>query len=295
MPSTRFHLVDVFATERYAGNQLAVVEDPRSLTDERMGALAAEFDFSETTFVSLDGEPYHTRIFTPREEIPFAGHPTLGTAWVVRERAGDDLDGAVDEVVLDLPVGEIPVDVRPTDGAETLWMRQPTPTFGERRSHERAAAVLGLPVDALDRTLPVQAVSTGLPTVVVPVRDREALTGIDVDRAAYDAFVADHEAKNVLAFCADPREARNDLAVRVFAPYYGVPEDPATGSSNGCLAGYLARHRADGDVSVRVEQGYEMGRPSLLCLDARRGTDADDGIEVEVGGRVVSVGSGTLR
>jgi trans-2,3-dihydro-3-hydroxyanthranilate isomerase len=295
VPSTRFHLVDVFATERYAGNQLAVVEDPRSLTDERMGALAAEFDFSETTFVSLDGEPYHTRIFTPREEIPFAGHPTLGTAWVVRERAGDDLDGAVDEVVLDLPVGEIPVDVRPTDGAETLWMRQPTPTFGERRSHERAAAVLGLPVDALDRTLPVQAVSTGLPTVVVPVRDREALTGIDVDRAAYDAFVADHEAKNVLAFCADPREARNDLAVRVFAPYYGVPEDPATGSSNGCLAGYLARHRADGDVSVRVEQGYEMGRPSLLCLDARGGTDADDGIEVEVGGRVVPVGSGTLR
>jgi len=297
VPSTRFHLVDVFATERYAGNQLAVVEDSRSLTDERMGALAAEFDFSETTFVSLDGEPYHARIFTPREEIPFAGHPTLGTAWVVRERAGDDLDGAADEVVLDLPVGEVPVDVRPTDGAETLWMRQPTPTFGERRSHERAAAVLGLPVDALDHNLPVQAVSTGLPTVVVPLCDREALTEVEIDRAAYDAFVADREAKNVLAFCSDPREARNDLAVRVFAPYYGVPEDPATGSSNGCLAGYLARHDADanGDVSARVEQGYEMGRPSLLFLDARAGTDADDGIKVEVGGRVVPVGSGTLR
>ena len=296
MSPTRFHLVDVFATERYAGNQLAVVENPRSLTDERMGALAAEFDFSETTFVSLDGEPYHTRIFTPREEIPFAGHPTLGTAWVVRERAGGDLDidGAA-EVVLDLPVGEVPVDVRTTDGAETLWMRQPTPTFGERRSHERAAAVLGLPIDALDRDLPVQAVSTGLPTVVVPVRDREALTGIEIDRAAYDAFVADREAKNVLAFCSDPREARNDLAVRVFAPYYGVPEDPATGSSNGCLAGYLARHRADGTISVRVEQGYEMGRPSLLFLHAHTGTDAGDGIDVEVGGRVVPVGSGTFR
>lgn len=292
--ATRFHLVDVFATERYAGNQLAVVENPRSLTDERMGALAAEFDFSETTFVSLDGEPYHTRIFTPREEIPFAGHPTLGTAWVVRERAGDDLGGA-DEVVLDLPVGEVPVDVRTTDGVETLWMRQPTPTFGERRSHERAAAVLGLPVDALDRDLPVQVVSTGLPTVVVPVRDREALTEVEVDRAAYDAFVADREAKNVLAFCSDPRESRNDIAVRVFAPYYGVPEDPATGSSNGCLAGYLARHSDDGDVSARVEQGYEMGRPSLLFLDARAGTDTDEGIEVGVGGRVVPVGSGTLR
>ncbi len=295
VPSNQFHLVDVFATERYAGNQLAVVEDPASLIDEEMQALAAEFGFSETTFVSLSGagdrgvtdEAFHTRIFTPREEIPFAGHPTLGTAWIVRERTG------ADEVVLDLPVGEIPVDVHSTDGAETLWMRQRAPTFGDRRSHEEAAEVLGLSVETLNHDLPVREVSTGLPTVVVPLRDRTALTGISVDRAAYDAFVAGRDAKNVLAFCPDPREERNDLACRVFAPYYDVPEDPATGSSNGCLAAYLARHRTEnGNVSVRVEQGYEMDRPSLLFLDAH--ADGKE-IAVEVGGRVVPVGSGTLR
>ena len=294
MPANRFHLLDVFATERYAGNQLAVVEDPASLTDDEMGALAAEFGFSETTFVSLDQEPYHTRIFTPKEEIPFAGHPTLGTAWIVRERVRDGNEPTADRVVLDLPVGKIPVDVRTTDGTETLWMRQKAPTFGERRSHERAAEMLGLPVDALDGDLPVQAVSTGLPTVIVPLRDRDALTEIEVDRPAYDAFVAGHDAKNVLAFCFDPREPRNDIAARVFAPYYGVPEDPATGSSNGCLAGYLVRHHAAGDVSVRVEQGYEMGRPSRLFLDARVDADADE-IGIEVGGRVLPVGSGMLR
>lgn len=296
MPSNQFHLVDVFATERYAGNQLAVVENPKSLSDREMQALATEFGFSETTFVSLTdagdddragNAPVHTRIFTPREEIPFAGHPTLGTAWVVRERTGSD------DVVLDLPVGEIPVDVRSTDGTETLWMRQRAPTFGERRSHEKAAEVLGLPAEAVDHTFPVQHVSTGLPTVVVPLRDRAALTDISVDRAAYDAFVAGHDAKNVLAFCADPHEERNDIACRVFAPYYDVPEDPATGSSNGCLAAYLARHDAgDGDVTARVEQGYEMGRPSLLFLEARA---TDDDVRVEVGGRVVPVGSGTLE
>jgi trans-2,3-dihydro-3-hydroxyanthranilate isomerase len=294
VPANRFHLLDVFATERYAGNQLAVVEDPASLTDDEMGALAAEFGFSETTFVSLDQEPYHTRIFTPKEEIPFAGHPTLGTAWIVRERVRDGNEPTADRVVLDLPVGEIPVDVRTTDGTETLWMRQQSPTFGERRNHERAAEMLGLPVDALDGDLPVQAVSTGLPTVIVPLRDRDALTEIEVDRPAYDAFVAGHDAKNVLAFCFDPREPRNDIAARVFAPYYGVPEDPATGSSNGCLAGYLVRHHAAGDVSVRVEQGYEMGRPSRLFLDARVDADADE-IGIEVGGRVLPVGSGMLR
>jgi trans-2,3-dihydro-3-hydroxyanthranilate isomerase len=136
-------------------------------------------------------------------------------------------------------------------------------------------------------------VSTGLPTVVVPLRNRAALTDADVDRAAYDSFVAERDAKNVLAFCTDPRNPENDLACRVFAPYYDVLEDPATGSSNGCLAAYLARHCADdGDVSVRVEQGYEMGRPSLLFLDAH---DASETVTVEVGGRVVPVGSGTLR
>jgi trans-2,3-dihydro-3-hydroxyanthranilate isomerase len=284
------HLVDVFARERYAGNQLAVVESDGQVSDAEMGAFAAEIDFSETTYIESREPPYRVRIFTPEAEIPFAGHPTLGTAHVIREHVAD---GRPDEVVLDLDVGEVPVEVRHTDGTETLWMTQHPPEFGETLSGERLAAVLGLDTGAVDDGWPVQVVSTGLPTIVVPLVDRGALSSIDLDRGAYDDVTGDREAKNVLAFCPDPREDDNDLAVRVFAPFYGVPEDPATGSSNGCLAAYLARHAyfGSGTVDARVEQGYEMGRPSLVGL---RATDRGDDVRVEVGGRVVPVARGEL-
>jgi trans-2,3-dihydro-3-hydroxyanthranilate isomerase len=127
-----------------------------------------------------------------------------------------------------------------------------------------------------------------MPTIVVPLDDRAALERIDLDRAAYNRVTGDREAKNVLAFCPDAREPENDLAVRVFAPFYGVPEDPATGSSNGCLAAYLVRH-GEVPVDVRVEQGHEMGRPSLLHL---RATDEGESIRVGVGGSVQAVARG---
>ncbi|MBX0296065.1 PhzF family phenazine biosynthesis protein [Haloarcula nitratireducens] len=293
----RFHIVDVFARQRYAGNQLAVVTDAEDLSTEEMQAIAGEMDYSETTFVTgppADGA-WPVRIFTPNAEVPFAGHPTLGTAQVVREQLAE---GTPKTVTLDLEVGEVPVVVNEdasVDGGETretLWMTQQTPTFGDRLAHPDLADVLGLPVEALDDEWPVQVVSTGLPTVVVSLADRDALTSVDLDRAAYDRVTGDREAKNVLAFCADPRDGANDLADRVFAPFYDVPEDPATGSSNGCLAAYLARHEYFGDsaIDARVEQGYEMGRPSLLHLRA----DANDDVHVEVGGSVIPVARGEL-
>ena len=288
----QFHIVDVFAQERYAGNQLAVVTDAGDLSGGEMQAIAAEMDFSETTFVTGPPESgaWPVRIFTPVEEVPFAGHPTLGTASVIRRQLAD---GEPDTVLLSLQVGEIPVEVRERDGTETLWMRQQSPEFGERLSRDQPAAVLGLPTDRLDHDWPVQVVSTGLPTIVVPLADRAALTAIDLDRAAYNALVSEREAKLVHAVCADPRGADNDLAVRMFSPYYGVPEDPATGSANGCLAAYLARHEYLGSplVDARVEQGYEMGRPSRLHLAAE---DTGEEVAVEVGGCVVPVAGGTL-
>ncbi len=288
----QFHIVDVFAQERYAGNQLAVVTGAGDLSGGEMQAIAAEMDFSETTFVTGPPEngAWPVRIFTPAEEVPFAGHPTLGTASVIRRQLAD---GPPDTVALSLQVGEIPVGVRERDGAETLWMRQQSPEFGDTLSRDQPAAVLGLPTDRLDHDWPVQVVSTGLPTIIVPLTDRAALTAIDLDRDAYDSLVGEREAKLVHAVCPDPRGADNDLAVRMFSPYYGVPEDPATGSANGCLAAYLARHGYLGSASVdaRVEQGYEMGRPSRLHLAAE---DTGEDIAVEVGGRVVPVASGTL-
>jgi len=290
--SSPFHIVDVFARETYAGNQLAVVTDAAEMTADEMQAVAAEMDYSETTFVT--GEPsdgaWPVRIFTPAAEVPFAGHPTLGTASVIRQHLAED---EPDSVALDLQVGEIPVEVRERDRRETLWMRQQPPEFGETVDREAVTTTLGLDPDRLDDAWPVQVVSTGLPTIIVPLVDRDALEAIELDRQAYDDLVADRDAKLVFAFCADPREADDDVAARMFAPFYDVPEDPATGSANGCLAAYLAHHEYFGSpsVDVRVEQGYEMGRPSLLFLDS----EADGGeVSVEVGGSVVPVAEGEL-
>jgi len=286
------HIVDVFAREPYTGNQLAVVTDAGGLDGETMHAIAGEMDYSETTFVTgpPDEGAWPVRIFTPSAEIPFAGHPTLGTAAVIRDHLADDRP---DTVTLDLEVGEIPVTVDAAGDRETLWMTQREPTFGERLDHDALADVLGLPTDALDGEWPVQVVSTGLPTIVVPLSDRAALAAIDLDRAAYDRVTGDRDAKNVLAFCPDPREPDNDPVVRVFVPFYDVPEDPAPGSSNGCLAAYLARQEYFGGptVDLRVEQGYEVGRPSLLHIDADATGDA---VTVEVGGSVVPVARGEL-
>lgn len=288
----RFHIVDVFAREKYTGNQLAVVTDATDLTGEEMQAIAAEMNYSETTFVTgpPDAGAWPVRIFTPAEEVPFAGHPTLGTAAVIREHL---TDGSAESVSLALDVGEIPVEVREREGRETLWMTQQEPTFGERLDHDILADVLGLPTGALDETWPVQVVSTGLPTVIVPLVDRDALESISLDRTAYDTLVAGRDAKLVFAFCDDPREAESDIATRMFAPFYGVPEDPATGSATGCLAAYLAHHEYFGETAVeaRVEQGYVMGRPSILWLAADAATDAES---IEVGGSVVPVARSEL-
>lgn len=283
-----FSIVDVFAREQYAGNQLAVVTDAGALDTHEMQAIAAEMDYSETTFVTGDPSEgaWPVRIFTPTDEVPFAGHPTLGTAAVIREELAD---GDPEEIVLDLQVGYVPVSV---DG-DQFRMRQQPPEFGETLGHDSLATVLGLDADQLDRDAPVQVVSTGLPTIIVPLVDRDALTDIELDLAAYHGLVDDREAKLVHAFCPDPREPEDDLAARMFAPALGVHEDPATGSANGCLAAYLSAQEYFGSptVEARVEQGYELGRPSLLDLGAEPDGEA---IAVEVGGRVIPVARGEL-
>ena len=288
----RFYTVDVFAQKKYAGNQLAVVTEASDLDTEGMQSIAAEIDYSETTFVTgekADGAwPVH--IFTPTDEVPFAGHPTLGTAAVIRQYLDPERPA---QVTLDLEVGRVPVETRQQDGWETLWMRQQPPEFGETLPHEQLATVLGLSVDELADQFPVQIVSTGLPTIVVPLTDRDALGKISLDREAYDELVGGRDAKLVYAFCAEPRDSENDLAGRMFAPALGVLEDPATGSATGCLAAYLSEHEffGSGTVEARVEQGYEIGRPSLLFLSASR---ENDEVTVEVGGSVVTVSRGEL-
>jgi trans-2,3-dihydro-3-hydroxyanthranilate isomerase len=289
-----FFVVDVFAERKYAGNQLAVIFDAADLTSAEMQAIARETNFSETTFV-LAREPrdggWPVRIFTPAAELPFAGHPTLGTADVIRREL---LGGRGDELTLALAVGLIPVTVERTEpGPEVLWMRQRPPLVGHRAAHAEAAAALGLGPEDLDRDFPVEALSTGVFSLMVPLRSLDALGRARIVDEPYSRLTAAAGTSTVLLFCRGARQAENQLAVRVFARDVGVPEDSATGSANGCLAAYLARHRVlgGGELAVRVEQGYEMGRPSLLRLRAR---ETPAGIEVQVGGRVVPVVRGEI-
>jgi len=282
-------LVDVFAERRYAGNQLAVVTRAADLDTATMQAIAREMNFSETSFVLRDearGDAFDVRIFTPREEVPFAGHPTIGTAWVIRKEL---LQGVPAGVTLQLGVGPIPV----TFDGDLVWLEPRQPEFGARASRETLAAVLGLAVDEIDGAHPIEAVSMGLPFWIVPLSSLDAARRCRLDRDAYDAFVRNAEAKGILVFTRETEDRANGIHARVFVEWYGVPEDPATGSANACCAAYLAQHRVlgQGDVAVRVEQGIEMGRPSILSLRARKG---DGRFDVRVGGRVIPVARGEL-
>lgn len=287
-----FFIVDVFAEEKYAGNQLAVCMNAGALSHTGMQRIAREMNYSETAFILSDKKRdngYDVRIFTPETEVPFAGHPTLGTAYVIQ---GEIIKKPVKKVKLNLKAGQIPVAFKyKGNTADRLWMKQITPVFGNTFRAGQAAAVLGLDTNAVDARFPVEEVSTGLPFIIVPLKTLQDVKGARIDRDKYEKLILGAEAKAVFLFSSETYNEANDLNARMFADYYGVPEDPATGSANGCLAAYLVKHRYFGDssINVSVEQGYEIGRPSLLYLRA----DENEGeIEVHVGGRVVMVAKG---
>jgi trans-2,3-dihydro-3-hydroxyanthranilate isomerase len=286
--------VDVFAEEKYAGNELAVVRQAASLSTQIMQKISREMNFSETTFILADEETrggFDVRIFTPKEEMPFAGHPTLGTAFVIQQEI---LRQTVARVVLNLKVGPIPVTLGYRGALpDILWMQQIPPSFGGTLEPEQVAPVLGLDEDDIDRSFPVQAVSTGVPSFIVPLKTLKALQRSRVDRDKLFPLIRETEAKAFLLFCPETGSPENHLRVRFFADALGVPEDPATGSANGCLAGYLVKHRyfGRGGINLRIEQGHEVGRPSLLRLEA---DDKGDKISVRVGGRVIPVARGEL-
>lgn len=301
---TRYHVVDVFThgADRYTGNQLAVFHDTSDLSTADCLAITRETNFSECTFVDgRTGDGYDVRIFDPAEEIPFAGHPTLGTAAVLRDLV-DDAGATTDDLTLNLGVGPIDVWVErspgegkatASDAAEEYWMRQVPPEFGETVPADAIAPALGLDADAVASGYPVQSVSTGLPTLVVPLRSVDAVERASTTRPAYDDFLDTYGEHNLLVVARGGVDG-GDLHARVFADYAGVPEDPATGSAAGCLAGWLLEHEffGAGPVAATVEQGYEMGRPSRLRVRARPGEDGDP--VVEVGGQVGPVAEGRL-
>jgi trans-2,3-dihydro-3-hydroxyanthranilate isomerase len=292
MRTHAFVIVDVFAERKYSGNQLAVFKDAGDLSDDEMQLLAKEMNYSETTFILSTKKRkggYDVRIFTPAEEIPFAGHPTLGTAFVIQQ---DIIQKPIEKVILNLPVGQIPVALSFSKGEmDDLWMEQKHPEFGKEIDKSIMARSLKIKETDIDDRFPVQEVSTGLPFLIVPLKTLQAVKKARVDRDLFFGLIANTEAKAPLIFCPETYNDTNDLNCRVFVDYYNIPEDPATGSANGCLAGYLVKHRYFGQVriNVRVEQGYEIERPSLLYLKAEENAGV---IDVLVGGKVFKVARG---
>jgi trans-2,3-dihydro-3-hydroxyanthranilate isomerase len=290
MKNPIFYILDVFAEEKYAGNQLAVVRHAPDWSKDQMQKLAQEMNYSETTFIlseKVRDGGYDVRIFTPGAELPFAGHPTLGTAWVIRNEI---IDQPTDQVILNLKVGQIPVDF---GGDGVLWMRQNPPVFGETFDLAAIAEALSLRPGDIDERFPIQDVSTGFPCIIAPLKTLDAIKRARVKHKEFFDLIEKHDAKEILIFAPEPHNEDEDLSVRFFADFLGVPEDPATGSANGCLAGYLVKHRYFGrnNINVLVGQGHEMGRPSLLRLKAE---EEGKKIAVDVGGRVIMTAKGEL-
>ncbi|MGF1493701.1 MAG: PhzF family phenazine biosynthesis protein [Microcoleaceae cyanobacterium] len=298
-----FCIVDVFAEDKYTGNPLAVVfgDQVAALSDVEMQQIAQEMNYSETTFVpslqTQDGG-YDVRIFTPKKELPFAGHPTLGTAYVIQQEM---IQQPVERLLLNLGVGQIPVTwTQAEDGDEMLWMQQNPPSFYKVLEIDPVAQALSLDSTDIDERFPIQEVSTGVPYIIVPLKSLAGLKQAKIDLIAYNHLIQTTNTTEILIFSAEPYSPENDISARVFAPNLGIAEDPATGSANGCLAAYLVHHQyfdqnsaqmGQQGLEIQVEQGYEINRPSILGLKAR---NVEDRIQVMVGGKVVKVAAGQL-
>jgi trans-2,3-dihydro-3-hydroxyanthranilate isomerase len=279
-----FRLVDVFCERPLEGNQLCVIPEPVELEDRLMQTIAREIGFSETTFVTAyEGDRYHMRIFTPGQELPFAGHPTLGTAFVLVSEGR--VTSPLTQVVL---AGEYPVEVD-VPGSRAR-MRQLPPEFGGAfEDRELLARAATLEPDDLRRDVPAELVSTGLPHLMVPVRDLDTLRRAtrDAERVGEVCRRAGGESMYLFA------ETDEGITARMFDWETGIGEDPATGSAAGPLGAYLARHGLAGMPGrVRIRQGEQVGRPSLLEVEV-----APEGgsWSVRVGGGVAIVGEGTFR
>jgi trans-2,3-dihydro-3-hydroxyanthranilate isomerase len=306
MRSYRFVQVDVFTQRPFGGNPLAVFHQAEGLTAEEMQQLAKEMNLSETTFVLPSQAPeadFKVRIFTPTAELPFAGHPVVGTHWVLAHLGRVGVREPVTTVRFELGVGVLPADLHVVgDRVERVVMTQDRPSFHAVLDEvDELAAGLGLPPQAITETgLPVQIVSTGIPQMMVPVRSlaevqRLASDLLDVGTLTRVCRAAGTDCVMVFSLEAESSEAT--VHTRMFAPSLGVPEDPATGSANGALGAYLVHHRAvpviEPTTHITSEQGLELGRPSTLYLEVdSRGEEVAG---VRVGGQVVAIAEGEVR
>ncbi|HXH85478.1 MAG TPA: PhzF family phenazine biosynthesis protein [Nitrospira sp.] len=301
----KFYQADVFTALPFGGNPVAVFPDAHGLSDDQLQQIAREMNLSETVFVFPPTDPaavVRLRIFTPTQEIPFAGHPVVGTFYVLAHLGLVAMPEPVTHLVQECNIGLFPVDLHHRDGQVTrVVMSQPEPQFLERvegaEELYKVAAALGLPKYVIaEAKWPLEVVSTGLPVLIVPVRTLTAVRSIRPDASAIEDICGRVGANGITVFTTVTVEPSATVHARMFAPSIGILEDPATGSAGGALGAYLVQN---GVVDVGpmtellIEQGYEMERPSNILVQV----ESDDDVirSVKVGGQCVMVVEGTLN
>jgi len=292
-PSRRlsFTQVDVFTSRPLEGNPLAVYPDATGLSDSKMQAIAREMNLSETTFIfpreaAIERERgIRVRIFTVQEELPFAGHPTLGTAFVWRGDTG------ASEIKLDLNVGTIPVRFEDSPGPLPFGeMTQADPVFGRVHDRKKIAEVTGSPLEDIDPDLPIQTVSTGIPFTILPIRNLEAIGRLAINQQRSAQYLSESGGK--FFFCVTRQTVDPDARLHARMLFYNG-EDPATGSASGCAAAWMVKHDvAQSEERVLIEQRVEMKRASRILVRASRRYDGV--VNVRVGGNVVEVLRGEI-
>jgi trans-2,3-dihydro-3-hydroxyanthranilate isomerase len=301
MSQFKYYIVDVFANQRYEGNQLAVFMDPdNQLSDHQMQQMAKEINFAESTFVkkSHGNARFEVRIFTPEHEVPFAGHPTIGTTYVIAKFL---IQKPVNQVTLAYPTVEIPVKIFSPDNIDQslLMMQQSQPEFRETFSHQELAKELDIPIENLNTTKVIQEISTGLPYIIVPLKNLKAMETLNLSYHKFRGFLekrfkyrtnsASGHSTSLFFFTDQAYGSIPQYNTRMMLLENGrLSEDAATGSANGCFLAYLLKHEVE-NIKTIVEQGFQMGRKSYLYLD---GQHDSRGFQIQVGGHTKLISEG---
>jgi len=303
--SLKFYQADVFTAQPFGGNPVAIFPEAQGLTDDQLQQIAREMNLSETVFVFPPSDPaavVRLRIFTPTQEIPFAGHPVVGTMHVLAQLGMITTTEPITRVVQECNIGCFPVDLLTRNGqVMRVVMTQPAPQFLERIDDTedlyKVAAALGIPKHTItDTKWSLEVVSTGLPVLIVPVRTLTAVRSINPDPSAIVDLCGRFGANGIMAFTTVTVEPFSNVHARMFAPAIGIPEDPATGSASGALGAYLVQNKivnVEPKTEIVIEQGYEVDRPSRILVQVELHGDAIE--TVKVGGQCVMVVEGMLN
>lgn len=301
MTKINYYIVDVFATNKYEGNQLAVFVDlDNQLSDKQMQQMAREINFAETTFIKAlkDGGRCVVRIFTPEHEVPFAGHPSLGTSYVIAKFL---LNKVSSNLILELPIGDIPISIlTPNDlDNSVFYMRQTQPTFKNTFTIHEISEELGIPLENLDPSVPIQEITTGLPYIIIPLNDLAAMEQLKLELNSFTSFLEKRNkyrtnsptghSTSLFFFTKETYNVENQFNTRMLLIENGkISEDAATGSANGCFLAYLLKYQAT-TIKATVEQGFQMQRPSFIYLD---GAFTEGVYHINIGGKTQLIAEG---